>query len=190
MIRWRYLHWPPSPGVEHVLTSGVPHSDYLLLFHCRRQPKRRYFFNVNDYAGCPVVRGVGGFFASKLAPTVLGDRMSCAAFSAIISVGEQVLPEVMRGMIDASAMRRPGMPVYAQLAVDHRVLVIAHAAGAHRMENRGADPCGGFVQLFFSLQVLAGQVFHRFELAQGRRRRRCAGSGEWRRRRRVSLRGG
>ena len=58
--------------------------------------------------------------------------------------------------------------MYAQLAVDHGVFVIAHAAGAHRMENRGTDPCSGLVQLFFSLQGFAGQVFHRFELAQGR----------------------
>ena len=41
---------------------------------------------------------------------VSGLRIICAAFSAIINVGEQVLPEVMRGMIEASAMRRPGMP--------------------------------------------------------------------------------
>jgi hypothetical protein len=33
-------------------------------------------------------------------------RIIVAAFSAIIKVGELVLPEVMRGMTEASAMRR------------------------------------------------------------------------------------
>ncbi|SST09696.1 Uncharacterised protein [Acinetobacter baumannii] len=37
-------------------------------------------------------------------------RIICAAFSAITSTGEQVLPEVRLGMIEASAMRRPGIP--------------------------------------------------------------------------------
>ena len=32
------------------------------------------------------------------------------AFSPIISVGEQVLPETMVGMMDASATRKPAMP--------------------------------------------------------------------------------
>jgi hypothetical protein len=32
------------------------------------------------------------------------------AFSAIISVGELVLPDVITGMIDASATRNPAMP--------------------------------------------------------------------------------
>jgi hypothetical protein len=41
--------------------------------------------------------------------------------------------------------------------------VIAHAAGADRVEDRGADSRGGFVQLLFALQAVAGQVFHRFE---------------------------
>ena len=34
-----------------------------------------------------------------------------AAFSAIIIVGALVLPEVMVGMMEASAMRRPSMPM-------------------------------------------------------------------------------
>src|ERR1700690_3182775 len=33
-----------------------------------------------------------------------------AAFSAIIKVGELVLPEVIRGITEASAMRRPARP--------------------------------------------------------------------------------
>ena len=34
-------------------------------------------------------------------------RIIAAAFSAIISVGELVLPEVMRGITEASAIRKP-----------------------------------------------------------------------------------
>jgi hypothetical protein len=49
------------------------------------------------------------------------------------------------------------------VGVDHRVLIAAHAAGADRMEDRRADARGGFVQLLFGLQRVAGQVFHRFE---------------------------
>lgn len=60
--------------------------------------------------------------------------------------------------------------MHAQLGVDHRVFIAAHAASAHRVENRRADARGGFVQLLLGLQRLARQVFHRFELAQGRRR--------------------
>lgn len=56
--------------------------------------------------------------------------------------GALVLPVISVGMIDASATRRPCRP-HAQLVVDHRELVVAHLAGAHRMEHGaqvGADP--------------------------------------------------
>ena len=69
-----------------------------------------------------------------------------------------------RGVGDAQT----GDAVHAQFGIDHCVRVIAHAASADRVENRGADPGGGFVQLFFALQAVAGQVFHRFEGLQGR----------------------
>ncbi|MCY1449759.1 hypothetical protein D9M71_665190 [compost metagenome] len=56
-----------------------------------------------------------------------------------------------------------------ELRIDHGVGVIAHAAGAHGVEDRGADARGGFVQLFLALKTGAGQVFHWIEGAQGRR---------------------
>ena len=59
--------------------------------------------------------------------------------------------------------------MHPQLRVHHRIFIAAHAAGAHRVEDGRADPCGGFVQLCFGLQRVAGQVFHRFVRAQ----RRC-----------------
>ena len=43
------------------------------------------------------------FCGACLAPAVSGLRIRCAAFSAIIRVGEQVLPEVMLGMIAEKA---------------------------------------------------------------------------------------
>ena len=62
-----------------------------------------------------------------------------AAFSAIITVGELVLPDVMVGMIEASAMRKSLEAAQPQPRVDDRHRVIAHAAGADRVEDRRAD---------------------------------------------------
>src|SRR5690606_39758230 len=56
----------------------------------------------------------------------------------------------------------------AQLAVDDVQRAIAHAAGTDRVEDGGADPASGFVQLFFGVQGRAGQVLARLEGGQGR----------------------
>ena len=45
-----------------------------------------------------------------LASRIPSSMIICAAFSAIITVGEQVLPEVMVGMIEASTTRNPATP--------------------------------------------------------------------------------
>ena len=74
-------------------------------------------------------------------------RIISAAFSAIISVGELVLPDVIRGITEASATRNPGEPAHPQPPVDdrHRIVVAAHLGGADGMEDRRADvarrPC-------------------------------------------------
>ena len=73
------------------------------------EPARDSGVSVSINGGCHTV------IASRLAPTgvvvlAVVSSISCAAFSAIINVGEQVLPEMMRGMIEASATRKPGMP--------------------------------------------------------------------------------
>ncbi|MNL11718.1 hypothetical protein D3C87_1325630 [compost metagenome] len=59
--------------------------------------------------------------------------------------------------------------MHAQFGVDHGIGVVTHPAGADRMENRRADTRGGFVQVFFALQAVTGQVLDRFERLQGRR---------------------
>ena len=65
---------------------------------------------------------------------------SCAARSAIISVGELVLPLVMVGMTLASATRRPAHAVHAQPRVDHRQRV-ARPAPSSRCRPGGRWWC-------------------------------------------------
>ena len=83
-----------------------------------------------------------------------------AARSAIMMVGELVLPEVIRGMIEASAMRNPSSPC-TRRRVHHRALVRspAHRAGAHRMEDGGADLAGRLAQLVLAAVGRTGQPF-------------------------------
>ena len=65
--------------------------------------------------------------------------MKDAPCSAIITVGALVLPEMMRGMIDASITRSAIDATHAQPIVDDGAVVAAHPARADRMEDRGAE---------------------------------------------------
>ncbi len=71
------------------------------------------------------------------------------AFSAIISVGELVLPEVIVGITEASTTRSPRSPCTRRRASTTlpRIVRGAHPAGAHRMEDRRADVAGGAREL-------------------------------------------
>ena len=82
------------------------------LFRASLRVMRCVYFSINDDRGISACAGTlreiltkAGFpyaFAAAL--------ISAAAFSAIMIVGELVLPEVMVGMIEASAIRRPASP--------------------------------------------------------------------------------
>ena len=80
-----------------------------------------------------------------------------AARSAIISVGELVLPLVMVGMTLASTTRRPCDAVHAQARVDdrHRVARRPHLRGADRVEDRRADVAGELRQVVVALELHA-----------------------------------
>ncbi|MCY1306547.1 hypothetical protein D9M70_564120 [compost metagenome] len=58
--------------------------------------------------------------------------------------------------------------MYAQLVIHNVQFAIAHAAGAYRVEDGGADLAGGFEQLLFGLQGWARQVFLWVERSEGR----------------------
>ena len=66
----------------------------------------------------------------------------CAAFSAIMSVGELVLPLVMSGMTPASTTKAR----HAAHSSAHRpqpvVVCAAHLGGTHRVKNGGGDITG------------------------------------------------
>ncbi len=68
-----------------------------------------------------------------------------APFSAIIMVGEFVLPEVIRGMDRGIDHPKPLDAAHAKALVQHRhgIAVDAHPRGADGMEDRGADLAGG-----------------------------------------------
>ena len=70
-------------------------------------------------------------------------RIISAAFSAIIITGALVLPEVMVGITEASATRRPVDAAQPQAVVDHGERIRAHPAGADRVEDRRADRARG-----------------------------------------------
>ena len=58
--------------------------------------------------------------------------------------------------------------MYAQLSINHRLCVMAHAASPYRVKDGRADAGGSFVQLLLGVQILAGEVFLRAESLQGR----------------------
>ena len=88
-----------------------------------------------------------------------------AAFSAIIIVGELVLPEVIDGITEASATRKPSMPITLQPRVDHRIRIVgaAHAGGADGVKNGGADVARRLHQCGFVVvaHLRARQIFDR-----------------------------
>ena len=109
-----------------------------------------------------------------------------AAFSAIISVGELVLPEVMVGITEASATRRPSRPRTRSRGDRPRpASSAAHPAGADRVEDRGGDVAGRLGQRRRRSAILgAGPELLGPVLRQRRHRRRCGASRGSRRRRR------
>ena len=56
------------------------------------------------------ILGASVAVATFAAAACQSSAIMAAAFSAIINVGELVLPDVMVGMTEASAMRRPSIP--------------------------------------------------------------------------------
>ena len=74
-------------------------------------------------------------------------RIISAAFSAIIITGALVLPEVIVGMTEASAMRSPSRPRSRRRSSTTAARIGAHPAGADRVEDGGADRARGLGQL-------------------------------------------
>ncbi len=85
--------WPPVIGVQLPAAIAIFRRSTRLLQHVPREthpnPRRS---------------------ASPYLPQLRSPSIIEAAFSAIIKVGEFVLPEVMVGMTDASAIRNPATP--------------------------------------------------------------------------------
>ena len=113
-------------------------------------------------------------------------RIIAAPFSAIIAVGVLVLPEVIVGITEASATRKPGDAVKTQPLVDHghRIARRAHLRGADGMEDRGADIAGGLCQRRVVVaDAGAGQIFLRMILLRAPAASSAAAWCGWRRRR-------
>ena len=69
-----------------------------------------------------------------------------------------------RGVGDA----QPGKAAQSEAGVDYGVGIGSHAAGAHRMEDRGADAGGSRKQVLIGMQAGAGSEFPRFKVCQSR----------------------
>ena len=71
-------------------------------------------------------------------------RIIAAPFSAIMMVGELVLPDVIVGITEASTTRMRSSPNTRSRSSTTAIgsLVAAHLGGADRMEDRGADVAG------------------------------------------------
>ena len=95
-------------------------------------------------------------------------RMKSAPCSAIITVGAFVLPDVMRGMTDASMTRKPGDAADPQPVVDDGERVDAHAARADRVEDRRAEIAGRAPQIGIAGQRRTRQPFLGRERARAR----------------------
>ena len=96
-----------------------------------------------------------------------------AAFSAIIRVGELVLPDVMVGITEASATRRPCEAAHLQPGIDDGGIVAAHPAGADGVEDGGGDVAGGLGQLLVALDLEARAELLGSVLARATASRRC-----------------
>ena len=60
-------------------------------------------------------------------------------FSAIMMVAGWMLGEGIAGITEASTTRRPSRPCTLELAIDHRGLILAHAASSAGMIDRARD---------------------------------------------------
>ena len=84
-----------------------------------------------------------------------------AAFSAIMMTGDAVLPDVIRGMTEASTTLSPFEPVHAQVRVHHGVRVLAHFARPRRVEDRRRDVADLLHQVVVGANLRAGQQLRR-----------------------------
>ena len=94
--------------------------------------------------------------------------MKSAPCSAIITVGALVLPDVIRGMTDASMTRKPRDAADPQAVVDDGERVHAHAARADRVEDRRAEIAGGAPQIGIARRAPGPAAIPRARTARAR----------------------
>ena len=100
-------------------------------------------------------------------------------------VGELVLPETIRGMTEASTIRRPRGRRHPQPRVDDRERIVgaAHLRRADGMEDRRADVAGRRRELVLALRSAPGRIPPADSARAPARRRSGARAGSNRRRR-------